>query len=900
MAVKDETRKVIVTMDGTEVGNTLKDIEGKMRSLRAEFRATSDEAERSKISNTYKELGGYASTLKEQLTGVKQALTEVNEEVVKSQSTWQGVKEVMTGVFGGELIERGLHSIMEWGKESIKAFAEAEAGEQRLLFAEKNRLGVQEQLIKYAEELQDKTGVNKDKIIDQEAFLAVQGRSEEQIKKVIKAAIELSAVTGDDLSTSVQKLDATFEGNIGRLGKLDKAFKDLSPTQLENGAAIDLVNEKYNGFAESVMDKTEGQIKQAQNRWENFGKSIGGVIADAWASFTNYGNLLDGWLVSMKETTEKASEPLDIFTQQIEDQQKKLAGVAPFSKEYFDIMKNISDLTFEKFAADNPVAKQIVSLSSLNKELTHAKEVYDAAAVGSKEFYAAQAKVKEIEEEIAALTGKQTAEQKKLTEEYNKQQAALKKLYEEEKAQQDFLLKLSASVESDPYVKLQKERLTAITEAQYKFKGNDADLHEALLLIEEQYLQKKAALDAKATEADKKSIEKAHKEDLDEALKFWKSKENIELANLANEGLNKSEAEAKKNAIELKYMELEKDELIAHGQDITAITQKIEDKKIAIAEIAAEKRKKIEEGVINSLKSIFDSYDKFVTNAENAQLALDQKNTDAAIKLDTEETKKKKDNLKEELREKGISQVRYDKAMQALDDESAGHQKDLQDKQSKEEARIKNEQAQRAHILAIFNGAINGASAIIKAFDEGGYALAIAVGAAVAVEEASIIAEPVPTFAHGGHMKVNGTDGKVHNSTYEGILKGGYYSSPTLALVGEVPGEHEYVISGAMMRNPAIANIAGMLEGVRVNKQFADGGFTNNPASLVPVSTNSTSSDLREQQMIAALNNNSTIMNALLARQNNPVPTRSYIVYQDQQSANNKVGNIQNSARLGN
>ena len=87
---------------------------------------------------------------------------------------------------------------------------------------------------------------------------------------------------------------------------------------------------------------------------------------------------------------------------------------------------------------------------------------------------------------------------------------------------------------------------------------------------------------------------------------------------------------------------------------------------------------------------------------------------------------------------------------------------------SREEYEVKrkqilNEQAQQEKTLAVFDSAINGAAAIVAAFNEGGPILAAIVGAGVAVQIAAIAATPVPQFAEGGWVD---SKGKIHGRSH--------------------------------------------------------------------------------------------------------------------------------------
>lgn len=116
---------------------------------------------------------------------------------------------------------------------------------------------------------------------------------------------------------------------------------------------------------------------------------------------------------------------------------------------------------------------------------------------------------------------------------------------------------------------------------------------------------------------------------------------------------------------------------------------------------------------------------------------------------------------------------------------------------SREEYEVKrkqilNEQAEQEKTLAIFDSAINGAAAIVSAFNEGGPILAAIVGAGVATQIAAIAATPVPQFAEGGFVD---SKGKIHGRSH---AAGGVHI--------EAEGD-EFIVKGSMAKKNA-----GLLE----------------------------------------------------------------------------------------
>jgi len=237
---------------------------------------------RQQVNGLVKSLDEVEKEGKQAATETEKSFDKAGKSAVKfsnnvkdSGSQIESLKSTLTKFAGAVGIAFSVDQIIQFGKASVAAAAEAQKNQVLLLNALNGREDIQGRLIKQATELQSKTIFEDDAIIQQQTFLATQGRTEEQIKKTIEAAVQLSAVTGDDLAVSVEKLDQTYEGSIGRLGKLDKGFKELSKAQLENGGAIDLVIQKYSGFAEAQAQTLDGQLKQLSNTFGDIQEEIG-------------------------------------------------------------------------------------------------------------------------------------------------------------------------------------------------------------------------------------------------------------------------------------------------------------------------------------------------------------------------------------------------------------------------------------------------------------------------------------------------------------------------------------------------------------------------------------------------------------------------------------------------
>ena len=126
-------------------------------------------------------------------------------------------------------------------------------------------------LKRFASELQNMSEVGDEISLQVMSQLAAAGRNEQQIIEIMTAAADMAAVTGQDIASAAQQLNATLNGNAGTLGRQIQSINNLTKEELENGAAIKLVASQYKGAAKETADVGT----QLGNAWGDFKENIG-------------------------------------------------------------------------------------------------------------------------------------------------------------------------------------------------------------------------------------------------------------------------------------------------------------------------------------------------------------------------------------------------------------------------------------------------------------------------------------------------------------------------------------------------------------------------------------------------------------------------------------------------
>ena len=237
------------------------------------------------------ELQADVKGFKAELGNVRKELDSTQKKVADTgKNATQSFNQVGTslkGLAGTIGVAFGVQQVIQFGKASVQAYMEAEKNAKLLLFALNGNSQVQQRLIEQSAQIQKTTIYSDDQVQQAQTFLANQGMTEQQIMKTIEAATQLATVTGVDLQTATEQLSGTYEGSIGRLGKLDSGFKDLTKEQLANGGAVDLIIEKYGGLAQAAGDTAEGQLVRFQNQLGDIQEEIGAAFLPAITSLVD-------------------------------------------------------------------------------------------------------------------------------------------------------------------------------------------------------------------------------------------------------------------------------------------------------------------------------------------------------------------------------------------------------------------------------------------------------------------------------------------------------------------------------------------------------------------------------------------------------------------------------------
>lgn len=403
---------------GVEIDS--KAAKGSVGELQAALKALQSQQKNNTIigSKDYHELGNQINNVKSKI----QDATGSTNTWSKAFGSFPAKFNTIGNVIGGLIlsaISKVSGAIKDLAIESIHAFREQEKADKELIYSLDNNVLAFERLKQAAGELQA-TSVFGDEMTEKAMkFLAAQGLTEEQIKKTTQAAADMVAagVPGfTDLQSATEKLALTYEGSAGKMGKLDARIKDMTEDQLANGEAVDILAEKYKGFAENQLQTSEGRAKHFQNALGDLKEVGGGSLSsfvddatvqldklitsfnDSIAEMTKYQNsLFDAsikrWVYYIRAGNDKekayAKEQLAKLLNDNAEIKKRYeetyADLYGLRKDHVEKKKKLSDLETEQ---------------EIEIEITRLKDIKKAQIIGSTAYLKYEKQILELESKL--------------------------------------------------------------------------------------------------------------------------------------------------------------------------------------------------------------------------------------------------------------------------------------------------------------------------------------------------------------------------------------------------------------------------------------------------------------------------------------------------------------------
>lgn len=243
--------------------------------------------------------------------------------------------------------------------------------------------GTSKDLQDFASELQKTTRFGDEAAIEQLAFAQALGATAEQSKQVVKAAADLATGLNIDLGSATRNVAKTLGGFAGELGEVIPELKALTKEQLQAGAGIDLIAEKYDGLARGALNTFSGATEQA-------GNSIG----DLFESF--------GFFITKNPTIISAINSITKSVGGLATEIAKISnpGIQAKLKKNFDSLSDVQrKLIMFKLENDDLFKNGVFSPKRSTPEIEEARRFYTSLIEAEKQYISERKELRRIERE---------------------------------------------------------------------------------------------------------------------------------------------------------------------------------------------------------------------------------------------------------------------------------------------------------------------------------------------------------------------------------------------------------------------------------------------------------------------------------------------------------------------
>lgn len=196
-------------------------------------------------------------------------------------SLGEGV-EKLNKLFKGFIALEAVKKVSEIYKDTSEAFTVQQQSWTTLSTAISNNAnataGSFKRMLEYTSELQSKSIFGDEALQQQAAFLETLNLTEDQIKNVLKVAVDISSQGVMPLDGAVKNLARTYGGLAGELGEKIPALKNLTVEQMKAGEAIELVGKNFRGMGEAVASTLGGTRTQVNNIIGDIKEKIGAIF----------------------------------------------------------------------------------------------------------------------------------------------------------------------------------------------------------------------------------------------------------------------------------------------------------------------------------------------------------------------------------------------------------------------------------------------------------------------------------------------------------------------------------------------------------------------------------------------------------------------------------------------
>lgn len=221
--------------------------------------------------------------------------------------------KLKTLVAGAGLATLG-YEALRFGKDSVKAFTDAQTAQAKLADAFKRFPALTDVTIGSLRDLnmalEAKTGADHNALASGEAVLAGFKLTGDQIAQIIPLVDDYAAKTGQDIPTAATGVGRALLGNTRALKSIGIEFKATGNTAQDFTTITGLLQAKLGGFATREGKTAAGQLKILQAQFRDVEEELGSALLPALVDLGHF--LLRDVIPPIKSTAEFLKDNKDV------------------------------------------------------------------------------------------------------------------------------------------------------------------------------------------------------------------------------------------------------------------------------------------------------------------------------------------------------------------------------------------------------------------------------------------------------------------------------------------------------------------------------------------------------------------------------------------------------------
>lgn len=229
---------------------------------------------------------------------LKAPLKQAQQDITGFEKVASQVGNTLKKAFTVGAVVVSIKKLSDAAADCLNEFNEADRAYKQLSLALNDTKGF-DTLTKSINELSRQTLSSKGDVEAMVSELAALGKSTEEIDSISRAAVYLSNVTGKDLNSSMQTLLNTYSGTTKQLNKLGIDTSNLTKEELEQGAAVQVVIDKFADLSKEMSkNDTTQRLKNIKDSLGDIKQSVGDLINTLISSTVQK---IDDGLLQIKE-----------------------------------------------------------------------------------------------------------------------------------------------------------------------------------------------------------------------------------------------------------------------------------------------------------------------------------------------------------------------------------------------------------------------------------------------------------------------------------------------------------------------------------------------------------------------------------------------------------------------